>query len=381
MKFTQYSGHLLLDQDLLNRLKKESYSLISFSDSNRFQDDVCIFASPNLSAKYQYLDMILQAVTSDSFMIELIPGGCYILLVSHFDRSKWDGNIIEKGMKSIKLVLPSSSLSIFPAYAFDTYFLEGLFMGNKFDKTTWFLSAKMESLFNKIRNNIQSLAYKLLESSKSIPTSKEFRSTFYIFHDIFLFTFDFVTEIPEFLRNEPLKEGIVDGMVDICSNWIYFSLKALESKRDSMCRLVHILGKITDKIAIFFENDGLNHQQFEKFRCSIAAALKELVQRQMFSELDPLDKIRKGGIPNEIYRRTECFQPGRETRLIQKISYLESKLDLMHGSGIVIDSPEYISLEKKLTQIAANLPLPSFKWRKVASFKLIYRESFYIRPP
>lgn len=218
MKFTQYSGYMLLERDLLNRLRKDKYSLINFTD---LTEDICVFASPGLSNKGQYLDLILQSLTHNTFLVEHVPVGCYIFLVSHIDRKYWEGDVIQFKMIPPKLVLPASSFSIFPSYNFEKYALEGFFMGNKFDKATWFLSPKMEVFFTKIRNNIQTLAYRLLETSKLIPMSQEFCSTFYIFHDIFQvtcfccinlkFTFDFVSEMPEFSNHEPLKEGIIDG--------------------------------------------------------------------------------------------------------------------------------------------------------------------------
>lgn len=161
-------------------------------------------------------------------------------------------------------------------------------------------------------------------------------------------------------------------MVDICSNWIYFSLKGLaryvrainHSKRDSLIRFIEILDNITDKIAIFFDFHGLKHEQFEKIRIAIVCALKELVQRQMFSELEPLDKIRKSGISADMDKRRECFQPDRQSRLVQSINDVEARLDSIHGSGRVVDSKE-ICVEENISKIAPDLPMATFKWRKV----------------
>jgi hypothetical protein len=311
------------------------------------------------------VDILLQSLAQTAMLVEKIPAGCYLLLVSHIDRSYWEGAVVDVEMKFAQMPLPASSISFFPPYTVDKYSLDGFFVGNKYDKSTWFLSSTMQTFFAKISNNMQLLAYQLIETSKSMQIPQEFRRTFYILHEIFQFTFDFVCEIPEFLKEESLKGGIVDGLVDICSNWIYFSLKGLESKHDSLCRLVDILEKITDKISIYF--DGLTHEQFEKLRSAIAAAMGELVHRQIYSELEPQDKIRQGDFPAEIYMRRECFQPDRESRIMNHIHDLESKLDLMHGVGIVIERKVDSSLEKNLSNISSNLPITKFRWRKVLS--------------
>ena len=329
-------------------------------------NEVCIFASPNLAAKDKYLNVILRCIAQNSLLIETIPDGCFIVLVSGVDRSYWDGSILEVEMKFSQLPLPASSIFLFPSYTIGNFKLDGCFADSKYDESSWFLSAQMETFFFKIRDNVHVLAFKLLETSKYIPISQTPSSTYFIFNEIFKFTFDFVCEMPEFVRQVSLKGGIIDGLADVCSNWIFFTLKGIESNRGSLRKLIDILEKMTDKIAIFFDSDALNDEQFEKFRCSIVAGLKELVARQMWTELEPFDKIRHGDLSAEVFKHRECFQLDRESKLMQHINALEFKLDLKYSSGtVLIDAGENVSLKKKLSDISSNLPSANFKWRKV----------------
>ena len=133
----------------------------------------------------KYLSSIIESLSDKSFLLDHLPVGCYIAIVSDIDINAWDGESVLLDAKTPKLLLPNASVSIFPQHALDITLLEALFSNKKYQKETWFVSSKMESCVIKTRNNIQNLAYKILETLKSVQMSQKLRSMFYMFHELF----------------------------------------------------------------------------------------------------------------------------------------------------------------------------------------------------
>ena len=176
---------MMTEVELLYHLKREKYSLVRFLDTSSSGRDLAVFASPNLSSYKPYLRLVMQSVTRNSFLMDCLPSGCYIIIFPDIHTSNWEGDMIGMDFKSPKITLPVASFSVFPSYTFERSALEGFFRDNKYHKETMFASSTMQKFFTKIRNNIQTLSWKILATLKSMPITDEFCAKFHIFHEIF----------------------------------------------------------------------------------------------------------------------------------------------------------------------------------------------------